>query len=165
MQNFIFKMAEDETYCAVSYTGDEAEVVIPETYQERPVTILLDGLFAGHEEITSVSIPDTVTDIGGFVFDGCVNLRHIKLPESLTALWSYAFVRSGIEEIKLPRGVRTIPPFTFQDCANLRKVECNYGLTNIYGWAFGGCDMLTELYYGPNTKLSPLAFEKKEMKA
>ena len=50
---------EDGTYCVTRYRGDEAEVVIPDS---RNVTVLFDRLFARQKEITSVHIPDTVTD-------------------------------------------------------------------------------------------------------
>ena len=49
MQDFMFKMAEDETYCVSGYLGDEEEVVIPAEHGGAPVTILGDGLFAGQE--------------------------------------------------------------------------------------------------------------------
>ncbi len=161
MQDFIFKMADDGTYCVQSYTGDDAEVVIPEVYCGKPVTILLDNLFSGHKEITSVSIPDSVTQMGGFLFDGCENLRHIKLPAELRDMWGYAFVRCGIEEIVLPEHVNSIVSFTFKDCKNLRTVVCNDGLKKIYSWAFGGCEQLNDFRHGPDVEISPQAFEAK----
>lgn len=161
MQEFIFKYSEDETYCVQSYAGDEAEVVIPEVYCGKPVTILLDGLFSGHKEIKSVKIPDTVTQMGGFLFDGCENLHHITLPAELRDMWGYAFVRSGIEEITLPEHVQSIVPFTFKDCRQLKTVICNPGLKKIYSWAFGGCDQLTDLRHGPDVEISPQAFDSK----
>ena len=161
MQEFYFKYAEDGTYCVQSYEGDEAEVVIPPVYCGKPVTILLDNLFAGHAEITSVQIPDTVTQIGGFVFDGCINLHQIKLPSELTDMWGYAFVRSGIEEICLPEHVKSIVSFTFKDCRQLKKVVCNAELKKIYAWAFGGCEQLTDFQHGPDVEISPQAFETK----
>lgn len=161
MQDYFYKQVEDGTWCIAAYAGDESEVVIPGEYQGMPVTILYDDLFKGHEEITSVRIPDSVTDIGGFVFDGCTHLTHVTLPASLENMWQYAFARSGIEEVTLPEKVRQIVPFTFKDCKNLRKVVCNSGLREIGAWAFDGCDRLAELMHEPGVKIkiSPLAFE------
>ncbi len=67
MQEFIFRMLDDGTFGAAGYSGDETSVHIPEVYNGQPVTMLLDDLFKGHAEIEQVIIPDTVTDIGGFV--------------------------------------------------------------------------------------------------
>lgn len=84
MQEFFFRYVEEtDSFCAISYRGDAAEVAIPPMHWGKPVTILFDNLFKGHAEIRSVVIPDTVTEIGGFVFDSCCNLKHIKLPDAL----------------------------------------------------------------------------------
>ena len=158
MQDFYYKQVEDSTFCVVKYRGDEAEVVIPDN---RNVTILFDKLFAGHREITSVHIPDTVTEMGEFLFDGCENLRRIKLPAGLTSLWGYTFCRSGFEEIVLPDGLTTLPPFAFKDCKNLRRVVCGAGMKKIYAWVFGGCDRLEEVVCGPDVDISPEAYKTK----
>ena len=159
MQEFYYKKVEDDTFCLTGYKGREAEVVIP---TDKVVTILNDKVFRGHSEITSICIPDTVTDIGEFVFDGCVNLRHLVLPANLKTLWGYTFIRCGIEEIVLPDSLRIIPPFAFKDCKNLRRVVCGAGLEKIYSWAFGGCDLLTKenFIHGPDVDISPKAFER-----
>ena len=70
MQEFQYKMLEDETFAVTGYSGEEKEVVIPDTHWGKPVTVLFDSLFSGHAEIESIQIPDTVTDIGEFVLTG-----------------------------------------------------------------------------------------------
>lgn len=159
MQNFTYKLIEDGTYCVMAYQGDEETVVIPDN---QNITILYDDLFKGHAEITSVHIPDTVTDMGEFIFDGCENLRHITLPAQLENLWGHTFTRSGIEEITLPDRVRSIPPFAFKDCSQLKKVVCSPGLKKIHAWAFGGCSQLETVVHGPDVEVSPQAYESKE---
>ncbi len=160
MQDFLYVPIEDGTYCIMRYKGDEAEVVIPD---DRNVTVLFDKLFAGHREITSLYIPDTVTDMGEFLFDGCEALRHIVLPTGLKCLWGYTFCRSGFEEIVLPDGLAAIPPFAFKDCKNLKRVVCGTGMRKIHAWAFGGCDRLEEVVCGPDTEISPEAYKTKTL--
>ena len=161
MQKFYFKQVEDGTYAVTGYEGDERNVIIPGNYG-KGITILGDKLFSGHSEITSVQIPDTVTDIGEFVFDGCVNLRYIELPSQLKCLWGYTFVRCGIEEIVLPDQLKTLPPFAFKNCKNLKKVVCGKGLKKIHSCAFSGCDNLKDLIHRPEVEISPKAFEEVE---
>ena len=161
MSRFDFQINYDEaSYTAMHYDGSEEDVVIPGSFLGKPVTIIFDKLFAGHKEIRSVSIPDTVTDMGEFVFDGCLNLRRLDLPSGLLYLWGYTFCRCGIEEIVLPDPVKIIPPYAFKDCKNLRKVVCGSGLKKISPWAFGGCEQLTEVVHGPAVQVSPKAFEQ-----
>ena len=154
MQQFSFEELIDHTLCITGYDGDELEVIVPDDFGGVPVTMLGDGVFKGHPEITSVRIPDAVIFMGGFVFDGCVNLRQITLPSQLKDIFQYTFVRCGLEEIALPEHVNSIPPFAFKDCKQLRRVICNPGLQKIHAWAFQGCDALTDLQYAANTEVS-----------
>ncbi|MBR0409491.1 MAG: leucine-rich repeat domain-containing protein [Eubacterium sp.] len=158
MQEFFFKRVDNGTFSAIEYNGDEANVVVPEKYAGQPVTVLYDRLFKGHEEITSIWLPDTITDIGAFVFDGCSSLKEVSLPEKLLYLWQYAFCRSSIEEITLPSGVRTIAPYTFKECINLRRIICNSGLIEIKARAFEGCRRDLDIVHGGTVEISPMAW-------
>ncbi len=160
MQNFTFKEIDNGTYCVMSYDGDEAIVTVPREYWGKPVTVLFDHLFAGHTEITQVNLPDTITDIGRFVFDGCTSLKTIDLPDSLDEMWQYAFARSSITEITLPKNLRHVSPFVFFDCKELKKVECNETLRDVDAYAFGGCEKLKDFRFSPATRIHAKAFEK-----
>lgn len=163
MQELEYKLVDDGTYCVSGYMGNDAVVEVPAAVDQIPVTVIADGVFKGHPELTELRLPDCITDLGEFVFDGCVNLRRLKLPAGLCRLWGYTFVRSGLEELELPAGVRSIPPFCFKDCKNLRKLVCGAGMKKINAWAFGGCDQLEELVCGPGVELHPQAFMSKEL--
>lgn len=158
MQEFSYRMIEDGTYCVTGYRGDEAQVVIPDTFQ---ITVLSDKLFQGHEEIETIQIPDTVTDLGEFLFDGCSRLAHLRLPKQLRNLWGHTFVRSGLVEIEIPSGVTNLPPYVFKDCGQLRQVVCQGSLKKIHPWAFGGCPNLEKLIVA-GVEISPQAFLSKE---
>ena len=161
MDDFSFQLNYDEkSYTCTQYRGSVEDVVIPEMFLGKPVTILFDKLFSGHAEIRSVSIPDTVTDLGEFVFDGCAGLHELKLPSSLRYLWGYTFCRSGLEEIVLPDSVKIIPSYAFKDCTQLRRVVCGSGMQKISAWAFGGCEKLTEVVHARDVEVSPQAFEQ-----
>lgn len=160
MQDFKYKEIEDGGVCVTGYFGDEVHVVVPDTMNQRPVTVIFDDLFRNHPEIESVTFPKTVTDIGSFVFDGCSNLKKVELPESLRYIWQCAFVRCGLEEIVIPSKITSIPPETFKDCKNLKKVVLPAGLESIRARAFKGCDQLKDVKYGPDVEVSESAFEK-----
>lgn len=165
MQKFLYRLIEDGTYCITGYLGDEAEVCVPDAVGETGcITVVYDKVFAGHSEITSVHLPDTVTDIGEFVFDGCTALAHLRLPSQLMNLWGHSFARCGITEITIPGKVKQIPSFAFKDCVRLKKVICSPDVKKIHPWAFMGCSQLKELVCGPDTEVSPEAFDSKEMK-
>ena len=155
MQTYTFKPNDDgQSVAVMSYKGDDAHVVIPDQYCAKPITVLYDKLFAGHKEIADIHFPDTITDLGEFVFDGCTALKHLELPAALKYLWGQTFARCEVEEIVLPDNIMSIPPYAFKDCKNLRKVVCGSGLRKIYAGAFSGCTRLTEVICGKETEIS-----------
>lgn len=154
MEEYYFKQNDNETYTIMAYKGDLEEVTVPSVYAGKPVTILYDSLFKNHEEIRSVSIPEGIEDIGGFVFDGCHNLKKISLPSTLINLWQYAFVRSTVEEIVLPDNLVSIPPYAFKDCRQLKKVICGKGLKKIHAHAFEGCVQMKEIICDPAVEIT-----------
>lgn len=87
----------------VTYTGNDAEVVIPDgaMYIER-------DLFSDHEEITSLFFPDSLTHIGKRAFKNCKGLTKLEFPEGLLIIESEAF--SGCRNLKnvtIPKSVTT----------------------------------------------------------
>jgi hypothetical protein len=141
--DFNYRMIDDGSNCITSYKGNVEHVIIPDNLH---VTVLFDDLFKGHPEIISVKIPDTVTDIGGFVFDGCINLKELILPPDLINMWQYSLTRSGITAITVPGTVKSIVPFTFQQCKNLEEVRFCEGTEKICAWAFKDCISLKNIY-------------------
>lgn len=155
--NFNYRMFDNGTFCITSYKGNSEYVIIPDTIN---ASILFDDLFKGHTELLSVKIPNTITDIGGFVFDGCMNLKEIILPPNLINMWQYSMTRCGIETISVPGTVKSIVPFTFNQCKNLKTVTLNEGTTKIYAWAFKDCSALRNIYLPKSLiEISDKAFE------
>ena len=159
MSEFLYKYVDDETYCLIKYIGNDEHVVIPDTYCGRPVTIINDDIFKGHKEIKSIKLPAGLKALGGFVFDGCESLHETELPDGLTDIWQYAFVRSGIRRIRIPGSVKYIIPYVFKDCRNLTRFEAEEGLAKIYNNAFSGCINLKEVCIHEGTDLSEKAFD------
>ena len=157
MQEYIFKLNEDGTVSVTGYRGDEASPVIPAEHCGRAVTVLYDGLFAGHDEICSVTIPDTVTDMGEFLFRGCTGLRRLTLPAGVRFLWGHTFAYSALEEITLPEGLASIPAYAFKNCKGLKRVVCGSGLKNIRAHAFAGCGEIS-LECAGDVIISPEAY-------
>lgn len=158
MAEFLYKYADDETYCVIGYSGDERSVDIPDQYCGRDVTIVSDDLFKGHAELESVSLPANMRTLGGFVFDGCTRLHEVSLPGGITDIWQYAFVRSAVRTIDIPGSLQHIIPYVFKDCAQLETVSCHKGLQKIFANAFSGCSSLREISVPADTEISDGAF-------
>lgn len=107
---------------------------------------IIEGSFAEDLSITSVIIPEGVTDIGEIAFYGCANLKEVVFPSSLRFIREEAFGDSAITEALLPAGLELIEEKAFFSCESLRRAEVP-GLSTVIGSdAFGCCDRLHEGY-------------------
>lgn len=88
-----FTVAEDESANVklVSYIGNQADVIIPETYNGKKITTIEDACFRNNTEITSVKIEEGITTIGSIAFMGCSSLQRVYIPESVTSISANAF--------------------------------------------------------------------------
>ncbi len=156
MYEYYYKK-QDFGMCLTEAKGEGEEALIA---VDKDILIVADDIFKGHEELVRVEFPDTVIEIGGFVFDGCKNLKQVKLPANLRDFWQYAMTRCGIEEIDIPGTVERIASFAFNQCDQLTTVRINEGTRKILSWAFKDCINLTDVYL-PATieEISDKAFE------
>ena len=61
--------------------------------------------------LTSVSFGEGLESVGSEAFSGCDRLKEIRLPDSVTAIDSYALGFCGLEEFTIPAGVFVLKPF------------------------------------------------------
>ena len=73
----------------------EGEIVIPEsiTVNEKSytVTVIQVNAFEYCIDLTSVTIPNSVTSIGHNAFYGCSGLTSVTIPNSVTSIGMWAF--------------------------------------------------------------------------
>ena len=104
------------------YIGNDTDVVIPQTINGKPVTMIGGWCFSRKFDLRSVTIPDSVTIISSCAFSQCTNLETVKLPSNLERLVSGVFEGSGITEISFPLTLKRVGYRTFADCKNLKEI-------------------------------------------
>jgi hypothetical protein len=62
------------------------EIVIPETFNGKPVTAIGSWAFAGNMELKKITIPKTIKTIFGNAFGGCGNLEQVIIPKETTRI-------------------------------------------------------------------------------
>lgn len=108
-------------------------------------TELHDG-FWQNKYVRSISIPDSVTKIYSRAFEGCENLRDVRLPSGAKTLPDVLFADcTALESIRIPEGVKVIDVSAFTGCKNLRNVVLPDSLEMIQDRAFCGCSALTSI--------------------
>ena len=99
------------------YASDASGVLFN---KDKTTLVQCPGAFSG-----SYAIPNSVTSIVGYSFDGCASLTSVTIPDGVTSIGRYAFY----------------------DCRSLTSVTIPDSVTSIGVWAFCDCTSLTDVYY------------------
>lgn len=118
-----YEYTADESGVTITrYIGDRVRVAVPEEIEGKPVVALADQAFY-EADVTWVSVPDSVKEIGSFCFSGC----------------------SCLQTLHLPQGLKEIPSAMLESCFRLLSLEIPDSVTTIGEGAFWGNFYLTEL--------------------
>lgn len=110
------------------------------------ITELPKGVFASCDGLTSVTVPVGIETIGDEAFSQCDNLETISLPEGLSSLGSMAFAYDKkLAAVTIPSTLTEIKNQAFYACDNLAEVNLPSTLTTIGQWAFAICPKLTAI--------------------
>lgn len=113
------------------YTGTREHVLIPSEIGGFPVTALADKAFY-EKHVTTVVVPDSVTEIGDLCFSGDNYLLSLTLPDGLAEL-SYGALEScySLMDFELPKGLKTIGAGALQAIFYLTHLTIPAGVTDI----------------------------------
>lgn len=90
-----------------------------------------NGLFG------TLVLPNTVSTIGFFAFNGCSTLHKIIISSSIENIQSHAFENcTGLTEMTIPNTVTNVGEFIFYGCDNLTTIYYNSACASMGGNAF-----------------------------
>ncbi len=114
------------TYHGAVYTADGKTLLyypeIAEEYTFLPGVEKLAVYSMESCQMETLTLPDTVKEIGSYAFVYCSDLTHIDLPSSLESIQNNAFGACvSLQEIEIPTGTKTISTEAFYNCLALEK--------------------------------------------
>lgn len=109
----------------------------------------------------STIIPNSVTSIGHYAFEGCIALTSINIPDAVTSIGRMAFRGcSALTSVTIGGAVTTIDADAFSSCTALTSIVIPNSVTSINHYAFGSCSALTSVTIGSSvTEIGIGAFE------
>lgn len=103
--------------------------------------------------LTTVTLPESLTTIADGSFAFCSNLGHVKIPARVTCIGDGAFSNcTSLSDITLQDGVKTIGADAFFYCRELTSITLPGSVTDIGKEAFYYCDELASITIPENVK-------------
>ncbi|MDR0832071.1 MAG: leucine-rich repeat domain-containing protein [Bacillales bacterium] len=156
-------LADSDSYEITGHLKDFNKLVIPSTYQNKPVTSIKGGAFSYCWSLKSITIPKSITNIGYHAFSSSL-ITNIKLDPAnsvynlltlgegkvvtTTTTWENdTIVVGGLAygNIVIPENITSIAEQAFFWCGSITGITIPSGVTSI-GWrTFANCDSLKSI--------------------
>ena len=145
VNEFSRELTEDGSGVKIlKYNGSAKNVVIPSEIEGLPVKIIDRSAFRYNETMKSVTIPDSVEEIGGGAFRACTALERVTLGNSVQIIDSIYFDDSASGAFQ---GCTALQSLTIPD--SLQKIEFPKNWNVFYG---------TELPLATQARLKALGY-------
>ena len=148
------------TITITGYTGPGGYVTIPATINGFPVNCIGPSAFAFNNNLTGVTIPESITSIGYEAFYQCSGLTNIDIGSGVTNIGANAFgFCFNLMGVTIPNSVTSIEGFAFQLCSSLTNVTLGSGVTTIGYGAFNACRLTDIMIPNSVTSIGDYAFQ------
>lgn len=102
------------------------EMTIPNMIEQYPVEIIGEYLFQNCMSLKRINIPEGIKEIRWNAFENCEALEMVRFPMSLTKICECAFWNTGLTSVALPEHIRTIEDYAFYSCPRLTELTLSF---------------------------------------
>ena len=117
-------------------------------YQTTTANPLNTGanLYLNGEEVTDLTIPSDVTELGFAKFYGCSSIKTVSIGSHVTSLSNRTFAECrNLQSVTIANGITEIGNQAFYKCKSLTTIDIPQSVKSIGNYAFEGCKSFTEL--------------------
>jgi len=158
--NTEFQYTGSSTITITGYTGSGGNVAIPASINGKPVTTLGDYVFR-FKQLTSVSIPSSLTYIGSYAFSDN-QLTSVSIPSSVTHIAWSAFYNNQLTSVSIPSSITSIGDNVFSD-NQLTSVSIPSSITSIGDAAFSRNQLTSVSIPSSVTSIGSYAFSDNQL--
>ena len=141
------------TSCYVVSGSDKKNAIsipsrVTSGYYTLPVIRIASDAFKDYTNLTSVTIPSTITSIAGDAFSGCTGLTSVTFNAENYASPSYyvsPFKDCPLTSLVIGNNVKSIPDYLAYGLTRLKTITIPNSVTKIGYYAFEGCNNLKYL--------------------
>lgn len=141
--DFKYDVYENNTAVISEYTGNEKDIVFPDTVDGYPVVGIgkIDFRSRFKSKKITVKTGSNTLFISGSSFDYCYGIKKVVLNEGLTVIFCGAFgFAESLTEINFPSTLEEIGDSAFYDCKKLKTLDLsNTKLRKISAGCFSEC--------------------------
>jgi hypothetical protein len=114
-----------------------------------------DGACYRKSNITSITVPGSITSLGISAFEGCYELTNITFQSTQIKIFSNRLFYncSILTNITIPSSVTEIDDNVFTNCSSLKSITIPSNVTSIGQYAFSNCSGLTNVAFSSTTTL------------
>ena len=150
---FKYVKHKTENYAKViEYTGIDIDVTVPGVFVDNGTRYTVidiesqdaNGVFYP-VDITSVTLPETLINVGGGTFKDLANMTYIDLPRSVQRIERNAFNGAGLRELVLPDNVRVVEEGAFKNNNITSNLQLSALIKKIEYDAFANVGAVTEV--------------------
>ena len=132
----------------VKYTLTDPTSISEYAFRETSLTscTIPDGVtsIGGHAfmsatSLVEIEIPNSVTSIGDGTFNDCTSLTRVSIPSGVTSIGDYTFANCNLTNIVIPDSVTSIGDYAFRNNSGLTSCTIGSGVTSIDTYAFYNC--------------------------
>ena len=135
--DYIYLPLSDKTANIAEYHGNEERVIIPSEIDGYRIVGIDEYAFTCNRVITEAVIPEGVKTLNKGAFYACKNLTSISLPDTLINIGDSAFRSSGLRSVVIPDSVKSVGRNAFTNCQYLTSATFGKGIKSIEKNCFG----------------------------